>query len=323
MAHFGRAIHYAQAAHAFGVSKRAREADAREADAREADLGDIIVGRWEDGAEVWTALYSERLAAATRRKRMQQVLRGHGGTERKHSSSQAAKGRRGRSGSVYGEIPGLLDALYASERRGTKSTVHRDTAGTWSIYRCGMTGLMCLVPAKLATEAEGVMRIVKRVEHNLALYDDYTRPLKDGLLIVQDQRRGCVQVKRGSTWGPATELEIFAYYDFLLRYPDLIRNYQSEKKASEIPASDEPLDSPDTVESIWTTIPREYTTPKNESLQLTVKRDRGGIYIGNFGPGTTMSQISDVAWRATFDDNTWPSDIVDSGPGERGPLYDD
>ncbi len=46
MAHFGRAIHYAQAAHAFGVSKRAREADAREADAREADLGDIIVGEY-------------------------------------------------------------------------------------------------------------------------------------------------------------------------------------------------------------------------------------------------------------------------------------
>jgi hypothetical protein len=288
MAHFGRAMHYAQKIQAFGGSKRAREEG----------VGDIVVGRWEDGAEVWTALYSERLAAATKRKRMQQVHRGHGGTERKHSSSQAAKGPRGRSGSVDGEIPGMLDALYASERRGTKSTVHRDTAGARSIYRCGMTGLICLVPVKLATEAEGVMRIVKRVEHNLALYDDYTRPLKDGLLIVQDQRRGCVKVKRGSAWGPATELEIFAYYDFLLRYPDLIRNYQSEKKASEIPAADEPVDSPDTGESIWTTIPREYTTDKNESLQLTLKRDRGGISIGDFDdPDRNMYRISDWAWR--------------------------
>jgi hypothetical protein len=66
-AHFGRAVHYAQKIQAFGTSKRAREAG----------MGDIVVGRWEDGAEVWTALYSER---TKRSSRMQQVHRGHGDT---------------------------------------------------------------------------------------------------------------------------------------------------------------------------------------------------------------------------------------------------
>ncbi len=49
MAHFGRAMHYAQAAHAFGARRRYSV----EADSREADSGHIVVGRWEDGAEAW------------------------------------------------------------------------------------------------------------------------------------------------------------------------------------------------------------------------------------------------------------------------------
>jgi hypothetical protein len=120
-AHFGRAMHYAQVAQAFGAPKRSlEEADAREADARDADLGDIVVGRWEDGAEVWTALYSER----TKRSRMQQVHRGHGDT-----GIRKAKATTESAGSMYREIPAMLDALYASESSGTEASVHRATAG--------------------------------------------------------------------------------------------------------------------------------------------------------------------------------------------------
>jgi hypothetical protein len=117
------------------------------------------------------------------------------------------------------------------------------------------------------------------------------------------------------------------YYDFLLRYPELFRDYRSEKKASEILASDEPIDSPST------TIPLEYLTNKNENLQLTVDidLDRGIYYIGDFGPESVMNQISDMAWRAanlsTFEghslyDDTWPSATVNPGPGESGSLRD-
>ena len=52
------------------------------------------------------------------------------------------------------------------------------------------------------------------------------------------------------------------------------------------------------LESSWTTIPSEYTTAENEDLQLTIKRDGSGVYIGNFDAiGSNMSQISDVAYR--------------------------
>ena len=84
-AHFGRAMHYAQA---FGARKRSleeadsREADSREADsrdAREADSGHIVVGLWEGGEEAWYKLrdlrYPERAAVS---RRMQQVFHGHG-----------------------------------------------------------------------------------------------------------------------------------------------------------------------------------------------------------------------------------------------------
>jgi hypothetical protein len=52
------------------------------------------------------------------------------------------------------------------------------------------------------------------------------------------------------------------------------------------------------LESSWTTIPSEYTTAENEDLQLTIKRDGSGVYIGNFDAiVSNMSQISDVAYR--------------------------
>jgi hypothetical protein len=312
-------MHYAQAAHAFGAepepsSKRTREA-----------VGDIVVGRWEDGKEVWTALYSER----TKRKRMQQVFHGHGATK---ADPKGPKGTAEPMGSLYRVLPGMLDKLYASESSGALDSVHCDAERNWYIHRDSGTALVYLVPAPLAGNKRGARDLVLMWGCNLT-EPSYTYGLSKGLLIVQDKRPGRVQVKRGGLWGAATKHESFAYYDFLLRYPAHVHNYRSENKASEILASDEPVDSPYTVESIWTTIPREHLTNKNENSRLTVERDIGIYYIGNVGPESTMNQISDVAWRSpnvstTFDVNppyeyTRPSGIVDSGPEGSGFLYDD
>jgi hypothetical protein len=318
MAHFGRAMHYAHAAHAFGDPKRAREEG----------VGDIVVGRLEDGKEVWTTLYSERLAAATKRKRMQQVFHGHGATK---ADRKGHKGTSEPPGSLYLVLPGMLDALYASESSGTKDSGHRDADGNWYIHRDRETALVYLVPARLAGNKDGAESVVSTMR---LTEPSYQYALSEGLLIVQDKRPGCVQVKRNGVWEPATMIETFVYYDFLLRYPELFRDYRSEKKASEILASDEPIDSPSTVESIWTTIPLEYHTNKNENRGITLERDldRGVYYISDFGTESTMYQISDVAWRAanlsTFEGHslyadTWPSATVNPDPGESGSLYDD
>jgi hypothetical protein len=324
-AHFGRAMHYAQRIQAFGDPKRSLE----EADAREADLGDIAVGRWEDGKEVWTTLYSERLAAATKRKRMQQVLRGHGATK---ADRKGHKGTAEPPGSLHRVLPGMLDSLYASESSGTKDSVHRDTSGSWYIHRDRATSLVYLVPVTLAGDQDGAKFVVSTMRQT---EPSYPYALSEGLLIVQDKRPGRVQVKRNGVWEPATSIETFAYYDFLLRYPELFGDYRSEKKASGILASDEPIDSQYTAESIWTTIPLEYLTNKNKNPRITLERDldRGIYYISNFGPESIAYQISDWAWRAaslsTFEGHslyadTWPSDIVYySDPGESGSLYDD
>jgi hypothetical protein len=293
-AHFGRAVHYAQAAHAFGAepepsSKRAREA-----------VGDIVVGRWEggweDGKEVWTALFSER----AKRKRMQQVLHGHGGTMRKRSVGAPAAF----VGSLYRVLPGMLDKLYASESSGTKDSVHSYTGGTWYIARCTKTGFVCLVPARLATDAGHARLIVDDLGREIIL-TDYTLFLKKGLLIVQDQRRGCVRVKRNGVWEHATKIETFTYYDFLLRYPAHFHNYSFEKEARRL---DEDLRKSRWVEglkrhwkSTWTTIPQEYAASEGEDLKLTIKRDQGGISIGHYDDfGKKMPDpISDWAWRHT------------------------
>jgi hypothetical protein len=125
------------------------------------------------------------------------------------------------------------------------------------------------------------------------------------LLVVQDPRPGRVRVKRTEgAWRAATKMETFAYYDFLLRYPENTRYYHFGKKAREL---DDELSKTSQQEasksywkSYWTTVPREYATAdENEDLQLTVKRRRGGIYTCNYDDDfdRNMSQISDVAWR--------------------------
>jgi hypothetical protein len=283
-AHFGRAMHYAHEAHAFGDPKRAREAG----------MGDIVVGRWEDGAEVWTALYSER----TKRSRMQQVHRGHGDT----GIRKAKATTEGFVGSAHRELPDVLDKLYESEISGTKDSVHSYTGGTWYITRCATTGRVYLVPALHAQDEGGVRTLVRTLLSNSPLYTYAMRMY--GLLVVQDLRPGCVRVKRTEgAWRAATEIETFAYYDFLLEYPKSTRYYHFGKKAREL---DYELSNPGYNEaykiywkSHWATVPREYAAAnEDEDLQLTVRRNRGGISIGDYDdPDTNMSQISDWAWR--------------------------
>ena len=283
-AHFGRAMHYAHAAHAFGDPKRAREAA----------VGDIVVGRWEHGAEVWTALYSER----TNRSRMQQVHRGHGDTGiRKAKATTEAF-----VGSAHRELPDLLDKLYESEISGTKDSVHSYAGGTWYITRCANTGFVCLVPARFATDAGHARRIVDYLGREI-IFADYKLFLEKRLLIVQDQRRGCVRVKRNGVWEHATKIETFAYYDFLLRYNRHFHNYSFEKQARRL---EEDLRKSRSVEglkrhwkSTWTTLPQEYATSESEDLKLAIKRARGGIFIGHYDDlGQKMPDpISDWTWR--------------------------
>jgi hypothetical protein len=284
MAHFGRAVHYAQKIQAFGTSKRAREEG----------VGDIVVGRLEDGEEVWTALYSER----TKTSRMQQVHRGHGDTGiRKAKATTEAF-----VGSAHRELPDLLDKLYESEISGTKDSVHSYTGGTWYITRCANTGFVCLVPARLATDAGHARRIVDYLGREI-IFADYKLFLEKRLLIVQDQRRGCVRVKRNGVWEHATKIETFAYYDFLLRYNRHFHNYSFEKQARRL---EEDLRKSRSVEglkrhwkSTWTTLPQEYATSESEDLKLAIKRARGGISIGHYDDlGQKMPDpISDWAWR--------------------------
>ncbi len=97
-AHFGRAMHYAQVAQAFGAPKR-------EADSGEDDLGSIFLGLWEHGTEAWYKLRAEGISAAglapaTKRRRMQQVLRGH-------EPQKAAAGQASYVGSAHRVIRGL------------------------------------------------------------------------------------------------------------------------------------------------------------------------------------------------------------------------
>jgi hypothetical protein len=276
-------VHYAQKIQAFGTSKRAREEG----------VGDIVVGRLEDGEEVWTALYSER----TKMSRMQQVHRGHGDT-----GIRKAKATTESAGSMYRVIPGMLDKLYASEASGTEESVHRDTTGDWYIHRCATTGRVYLIPALHAEDEDDVRRLVRGLLSNSPLYK-YAMRMYDGLLVVFDLRPGCVRVKRtDGAWRAATEIETFAYYDFLLE-PANARFYHFGKKAREL---DDELRKSSEHEaaklfwrSAWTTVPREYAAAnEDEDLQITMRRNRGRIYIGNYDDFyKNMSQISDVAWR--------------------------
>ena len=283
-AHFGRALHYAQMAQAFGAPDRGPSGPWP----LEADLGDIVVGRWEDGAEAWTALYSER----TKRSRMQQVFRGRGTT----------KGPKGPA--VHRAIPDMLEKLYASERRGITGSVHSDEAGHWYIHRCYTTGIVYLVPAAAAAAAAemtrtsiecGVRSTVKRAAREPF---SYASALEEGLLIVQDQSTGRMRVQRGGAWEPATKLETFAYYDFLLRYPENSHCYQSEKdeELSKLTGS-EVLKS--NLQWLWTTFPSAYVSDQNEAPKLTMSRNGTYIFASNEDDPVEKNpaRISDVAWR--------------------------
>jgi hypothetical protein len=288
-AHFGRAMHYAQA---FGGPKLKRARDADEAD--EADRGDIRVGLWEDGGEVWYTL--------------------HGLFVKRHQLGGGAMQRPGKPpDGLLLELPQMLDRLYESELGATVG-VHGDTAGRWYIHRCVKTGIVCLVPFDLARDEDGVsvrsiVKILdKKLHHKLVTTRSYTSSLQEGLLIVQDQRRGCVQVKRDGgagkrkgRWEAATELETFAYYDFLLRHPWTVHHYHSEKKARE---QRELFEHSDRIlkqfEARWTTVPSVYYTKQSEDLRLTIRRDisDGVIRIGEGDDiKHTKSEISDVAYR--------------------------
>ena len=112
-----------------------------------------------------------------------------------------------------------------------------------------------------------------------------------------------MQVKRAGVWDPATEIETFAYYDFLVRYPLSFRNYHSEKRALKYDEelSDWLPSSKAAWKSTWTTIPREYTTAEeNEDVQFQITRDASNqrsIYVANVLDNHNNRQISDVAWR--------------------------
>jgi hypothetical protein len=201
-------------------SKRSREADAREADAREADARNIAVGLWEHGAEAWYTLQDLHRAEAKKRSRMKQVLRDH----------RPQKAAASHTSSAHRALPGLLDALYTSESSGTRDSVHWDAQRNWYIHRGDPTGIVYLVPVLLAKD-EGDVRALTGIMRGHTAQYPYKYALSEGLLIVQDQRPGCVRVKRSGSWEPATEHETFSYYDFLLRYPGDVCYYHFEKNA--------------------------------------------------------------------------------------------
>ena len=293
-AHFGRAMHYAQMAQAFGAPKSAREKGSR----------DIVVGRWEDGAEVWSTLqhltYPARMAAATKKRRVHEALHGQGGASSRKPLYAGPVGPAGPAGYDYRELPDMLDEMYASESSGIMGSVHPDPRGLWHLHRCELTGIVYLVPGRLATDAHGVRDLVEGVARYQAAAPAYTGALEDGLLIVQDQRPARVQVKRYGVWEPATEIETFAYYDFLVRYPARVHNYVGEKAASEMHASlvGEQNNFREWLLSVSTPIPAHLQDEENGNLDIAIKRDRSGIYVGNNGGfGSNRRQISDVAWR--------------------------
>ena len=200
----------------------------------------------------------------------------------------------------------MLDKMYASESSGIMGSVHPDPRGLWHLHRCESTGIVYLVPGRLATDAHGVRDLVEGVARYQAAAPAYKGALEDGLLIVQDQRRGRVQVKRDGVWEPATEIETFAYYDFLVRYPARVHNYVGEKVVSEMHAS---------LVLVSTIISASGFFRYRRRFQLTYKTRRTGIltsrssaieavsYVSNNGVGnndgfgSNRRQISDVAWR--------------------------
>ena len=264
-------------------------------------MGSIFLGLWEHGAEAWYKLHdwhrseglsAAGLAAATKRRRMQQVLRGH----------EPQKAAAGQASSAHRVIPGLLKALYASESSGSLDSVHRDSGRNWYIHRCYETSIVYLVPALRAKDEYDVRSLVGKMRGHKT-ESPYKHALSEGLLIVQDERPGRVQVKRGGVWEPATEPEVFAYYDFLLRYPQPSHSYHSEKRAREF---DEELSKSGATEILksnlhllWTTFPSAYVSDQNEAPALTMSRNGTYIFTGSFYDPIRKKpdRISDWAWR--------------------------
>lgn len=130
-------------------------------------------------------------------------------------------------------------------------------------------------------------------------HDNCKRALREGLLIVQDQRPECVHVKRGgASWDPATEIETFAYYDFLLRQPLEAHAYLGVKPASELLSlRNISEDSRRVLLSGVTPIPAHLQDEESEDLGITLTREQSGIYVNHSGDRRNRSQISDWAWR--------------------------
>ena len=298
-AHFGRAMHYAQMVQAFGAPRRAR--DSREADSREADSGDIVVGRWEDGAEAWYTVNK----GPVKRRRLEPSWPGHDTTSSDTMPQSPQRQRRPPKLPAHQELVDMIEELYKSESRGIVDSVHRGSGGHWFIYRYSETGCVYLVPTRLATDDKSVRDLVESLIRRKRYHDNCKRALMEGLLIVQDQRPACVHVKRGgASWDPATEIETFAYYDFLLRQPLEAHVYLGVKPVSELLSiRNISEDSRRALLSVGTPIPAHLQDEESGNLDIAIKRDRSGIYVGNNGVGnnggfgSNRRQISDVAWR--------------------------
>ena len=277
MAHFGRAVHYAQVAQAFGARRRYSV----EADSREADSGHIVVGRWEDGAEAWYTVNG----AIVKRRQPEPSWPGDD-TSSDAGPRSPQRPRRSTKLPVYRELVEMIGELYKSESSGITDIVHDGNSGHLSIYRCSKTGRVYLVPTRLLA-----------TDRNL-LHDDYKRVLKNGLLIVQDHRPGCVRVKRAGSWEHATEIETFAFYDFLLRQPLAAHVYIGAKPASEmLSLKNIARDSHMALLSGATPIPAHLQDEDSEGMALTLTHGPSGIHVFYDGDKSNRSQISDWAWR--------------------------
>ena len=305
-AHFGRALHYTQIGDSKGASFGGQDTPYPDSTTRA-----IFIGRWEEGKEeakekgkqAWAPL-SEIYEMRLRDKRLNEVLRGHGSKPQKHPTYR------------FPDVAAMLDELYKSESSGIKNRAHR--RGDWYIHRASETGFICLVPTRLVipdppagvTPEDAADRIDRMITRSVLRADKYDSMLKEGTLIVQDRRYNSVKVKRTGLWGPATELETFAYFDFVLRYPLNDHRYLSEKKASEQLRTLESMNEGHrrSFQSMWTTIPRAYMNAQNEDTEITLTRSysdqhKDRIYIvklDNTGHRTSESaesQISDTAHR--------------------------
>ena len=277
MAHFGRVVHYAQVAQAFGARRRYSV----EADSREADSGHIVVGRWEDGAEAWYTVNG----AIVKRRQPEPSWPGDD-TSSDAGPRSPQRPRRSTKLPVYRELVDMIGELYKSESSGITDIVHGGNSGHLSIYRCSKTGRVYLVPTRLLA-----------TDRNL-LHDNYKRVLQKGLLIVQDHRLGCVRVKRDGSWEHATESETFAFYDFLLRQPLAAHVYIGAKPASEmLSLKNIARDSHMALLSAAKPIPAHLQDEDSEDMALTLTHGPSGIHVFYDGDKRNRSQISDWAWR--------------------------